>query len=102
MSEKTDAVIAWLQECFLFKEQGKSLPQNFNYKSTRGVLTDEYVERLVARIEAEFVYELDKYPDYHYRNADGANAPPRFTDLSPADKRALVEGLDRALGYESA
>lgn len=102
VSKKTEEVISWLQECFLLKEAGRPLPRNFNYKSKKGILTDEYVERLVAKVEAEFVYELDKYPDYHYRNADGANAPPRFTEMSLEDKRSMVEGLDRILGYEDA
>lgn len=99
---KTALVIKWLQECFVVKEAGRQIPRNLNYKSRRGILTDEYVERLVAVIEEEFIFELEKYPDYHYRNANGANTPPGFTKMSFEDKRAMVEGLDRVLGYEDA
>ena len=97
---KTDKVIAFLQECFELKEQGKSLSRNLNYNSKRGILTDEYVERLAVKIEAEFEHELKQYPEYHFNNADGATVPPGFTAMSLEDKRAMAEGLDRVLGYE--
>ena len=101
-SEKTAAVIKWLQECYDWMEAGEEekISPNLAYKSTRGVLTDDYVDRIIAKIEFEFEFELDKYPGYHFQNADGANAPPEFTRLSPSARRALVEGLDRALGNE--
>jgi hypothetical protein len=101
-AEKTERVIAWLQTCFELMEAGKEdqIPANFHYESERGQLTDDYVDRIIVKIDDEFVYELEKYPDYHFRNADGANVPPEFHRLGSKARRALVEGLDRALGNE--
>ena len=100
--EKTAAVIAWLEECFQHLEAGEEerIPSNLFYKSTRGILTDDYVDRMVDKIEAEFVHELTAYPAYHFRNAHGATKPPDFHRLSRNARRAMVEGLDRVLGYE--
>lgn len=101
--QKTKAVIDWLQLCYEFLEAGEEgkIPSNLFYQSRRGVLTDDYVDRMIAKIDGEFVYELTKYPEYHYRNADGANTPPEFHRLGRNARRALVEGLDRALGFEA-
>ena len=97
--ERTADFIEWLQFCFECKRDGRDIPRNINYRSKRGVLTDEYVERVVANIEAEFEYELATFSTYHY-NRSGALHPPRFTEMSMMDKRAMVEGIDRVLGHE--
>jgi len=101
--EKTVAVIKWLQECFALLQSGDEdkIPANLFYKSSRGIITDDYVDRMIAKIDSEFEFELEKYPTYHYRNADGATIPPDFHRLSTKSRRALVEGLDRCMGYEA-
>ena len=96
---KTNLVIEWLQECYMLLESGEEdrIPRSLNYQSPLGTLTDDYIDRMVEAIEAEFVYELEKYPAYHFKNADGATAPPEFTRLKPESRRALVEGLHQIL-----
>ncbi len=100
--EQTKAVIAWLQLCYEKLEQGREdeIPSDPFYESERGPITDDYVNRVVEVTEGEFVYELEKNPAYHFRNADGATTPPEFTRLGPRGRRALVEGLDRVLGFQ--
>ena len=98
---ETNAVIAWLQECYNCMEEERIVPQNSSYTSTRGVLTDEYVDRMIDLIDGEFIEEMTRYPDFHYNNADGATTTPDFHRLDGACRRALVEGLDRVMGFES-
>ena len=96
---KTLLVIEWLQECYLLMESGEEerIPRYLDFHSRAGVLTDDYVDRVVEAIEAEFVHELTQYPEYHFRNADGATTPPEFTRLSKEARRAMVEGLHKIL-----
>lgn len=101
-SEEVKEVIAWLQFCYEMLEAGQEdrIPYDPFYKSSRfpeGVITDDYVERVVKVIEAEFVFELIRYPAYHFQHADGATVPPEFTRLSSQGRRAMVQGLDRLI-----
>lgn len=95
----TRKVIEWLQLCFNYIEEGREemIPRIFGYKSPRGELTMDYANRVIEKLEAKFISELEKYPDYHYKNAYGATEPPGFTRLSPTGRMALVEGLDQII-----
>ncbi|MCR4307100.1 MAG: hypothetical protein NUV80_00910 [Candidatus Berkelbacteria bacterium] len=95
----TKLVTEWLQDCYLLLESGEEerIERNLNYQSPMGVLTDDYVDRVIEAIDKEFVYELEKYPEYHAKNADGANYPPEFWRLSPESRRAVVEGIHKIL-----
>lgn len=99
---ETDEVIAFLQFCYECVEEGREdkIPYDPFYKSPRakdGILTDDYADRLISAIEDEFVHELKRYPDYHFKNADGAVIPPDFHRLSPNGRRAMAQGLDKLI-----
>lgn len=104
--DKVKEVIAWLQHCFEMLESGQEdqISYDIFYRSPKfanGIIPDDYTNRIIKTIEAEFVYELARYPGYHFQHADGATHPPEFTRLSMQGRRSLVQGLDKILAKYS-
>lgn len=94
LSDYTVAVIDWLQVCLDAHEAGESIPTDPFYVSTKGVLSDESVDALIAALDEEFNKEMDGYPTYHFRRS-GATDRTDWFRLSSPNRRALVEGLQR-------
>ncbi len=89
----TVAITAWLQHCYELLEDGREdeiLSDPF-YVPATGPLSDELVDQLVGALDAEYAYEIEKYPTHH-KTRSGAETTPDFWRLGPRARRALVEG----------
>jgi len=94
----TPKIIEWLHQCWVITESKRPLqPDPFYVRNN--VLTPEIVTNVILALEEIFIYELEKFPNYH-RNAQGIDkseylVPPGFDKLPYPEQLAIVQGVDR-------
>ena len=100
-TQLNEAIAKWLSFCLDKLQQGREreIPRNPFYRSTRGVITKDYVDRIIRIIDECFEHESKTYPAWH-RQQSGSSVPPDFARLGEYGRRAVVEGCDRIMGFE--
>lgn len=96
-------VIEWLHEVWALTTNGRPfVPDPFYTRND--VLTEEVVEKVIAKLEEIFLYEIEHFPAYHRTNQglaeDERLATPGYLKMTYSEKLAVVQGVDRIMqGY---
>lgn len=80
----------WLDDCLHRIEDGRT-HEIYSDPYFDSGLTDAQVDELIRVIDEDCTAELGSFPSYH-RNRQGCNAPPDYSRLPPAARRAMAEG----------